>query len=44
MDIYEWRFVYLGEKSSIYDPDSGKSWEIINADEILPELDALFAE
>lgn len=44
MDIYEHRFVYLGEKSSVYDPESGKSWEIVNADEILPELDALFAE
>lgn len=43
-DIYEHRFVYLGEKSSIYDPKREKSWEIINAEEIIPELDSFFAE
>ena len=41
-DIYEHRFVYLGQESSIYDPDKGKSWEIINADEIIQELDTFF--
>lgn len=44
MDIYEHRFLYLGEESSIYDPDTGKSWEIINADEILLELEAFLGE
>ena len=44
MDIYEQYFVYLGSKSSVYHPESGKSWEITNADEIIAELDALFAE
>ncbi|MBR6657810.1 MAG: hypothetical protein IKL18_06550 [Oscillospiraceae bacterium] len=43
-DIYEHRFVYLGEKSNIYDPKSEKSWEIVNAEEIIQELDTLFAE
>ena len=43
LDIYEHRFLYLGEKSSIYDPKSGKSWEVINADEILPELEAFLS-
>ncbi|MBE6893029.1 MAG: hypothetical protein E7482_03330 [Ruminococcaceae bacterium] len=44
MDIYEHRFLYLGEESSIYDPDTGKSWEIINADEIISELEAFLGE
>ena len=43
-DIYEHRFLYLGEESLIYDPDSGKNWEIINADEIISELEVFLAE
>ena len=44
MDIYKHRFLYLGKESGIYDPDAGKSWEIINADEIISELEAFLAE
>ena len=44
MDIYKHRFLYLGKESGIYDPDTGKSWEIINADEIISELEAFLAE
>ncbi len=43
-DIYEHRFLYLGEESCIYDPKTGKSREIINADEIISELEEFFAE
>ncbi|MBQ6877798.1 MAG: hypothetical protein IJO22_05295 [Oscillospiraceae bacterium] len=43
-DIYEHYFVYLGEKSFVYDIENGKRWEIINAEEIIPEIDAIFAK